>query len=347
MPFHRLQHLQKLCGTPLAASTAWHQCEAIWLEGGEAVYEALLTLAAQSKLLHVDDTGAKILSMMAKNKNLSPPKKGCHTTLVRGKTANEEEMVVYLTGPQTAGYKLGSILTKRQFPHHRLNLMSDASTMNTIRIEGKADQRFLAQLEQGYCLSHGQRKFKDLLAFYPEECSYFIKQIQGIYHEEHLCQDLSPRQRLAHHKHYSTSYIKAIYSRIEELFASKKVEPNSSLGKAMRYWLTHREKLTKFLHVRGMPLDNNPAEEGLRSIILQRKNSYFFKTPYSARVLSGLHSLVKTCEVNGINSFGYLNWLQEQGEKVILDPAAYLPFQYQKVAGTPGQGPPLQLQQAA
>lgn len=251
---------------------------------------------------------------------------------MRAKTADKQNLIVYITDQKTAGQNLGTVLQQRIHPHHSLKLMSDASSMNNIVIDAETDKSFLENLSlsQSYCLNHGLRKFKDLLPYYPDICGYFIKQVQLIYHHDHTCKNYSPRKRLTYHKQHSSRCIKNIYQKIHCLFKEKKVEPNNVLGQAMRYWLTHRKPLTAFLKVKGMPLDNNSAEEGLRSIILQRKNSYFFKSKPSACVLSGLHSLIKTCEVNQINSFVYLNWLQEQGSKVHRNPKAYLPFVYQK-----------------
>ena len=340
MPFHRLAKLQSLCGVPVASSTLWHQCHDVWIEGAQAVYEELLALTAQSDLLYIDDTGAKILSVVVANKDVSTKKKkGCHTTIVRAQ-AEKQNLVVYITDQKTAGKNLGTLLEQRIHPHHSLKLMSDASSMNKIVIDSRQDKSFLEDLSlsQGYCLNHGLRKFKDLLPYYPEICGYFVEQGQLIYHHDHLCKTYSPRKRLTYHQQHSSGCIKTIYQKIHGLFKEKKVEPNSVLGQAMRYWLNHRKPLTAFLRVKGMPLDNNRAEEGLRSLILQRKNSYFFKTTYSARVLSGLHSIIKTCEVNQINSFSYLNWLQKQGSKVYHHPSAYLPFAYQKEIES--RGPP-------
>jgi hypothetical protein len=38
--------------------------------------------------------------------------------------------------------------------------------------------------------------------------------------------------------------------------------------------------------------------------------------------------LVRTCQENGINSLGYLNWLQDNWLKVEKNPSDYLPFSY-------------------
>jgi len=63
-------------------------------------------------------------------------------------------------------------------------------------------------------------------------------------------------------------------------------------------------------------------------MILQRKNSLFFKTKNSAAILSGLSSIVRTCEANGINGFAYLNWIQANWVKVQKDAGNYLPWKY-------------------
>lgn len=338
MPFHRLSKLQHLCGTPLSASTAWQQCADVWAEVGEGVYEEFLTQAAQGSHLEVDDTGAIVLDVMAAHK-AQGKSKSCYTTTIHGHTVEKDPFVLYITDEQTAGKKLGTLLKRRTHLHHNLTLMSDASTMNNIPPQEGEDR--LSHMTNGYCMAHGQRKFKDLLAYYPEECGYFIAQIQAIYHNEHRCKHYPARKRLGYHKQHSSPYIGNIYRHIHLLFSQKRVEPNSALGQALRYWVKHKRGLTQFLRVKGMPLDNNRCEESLRAIILQRKNSYFFKSKSSAEVLSGLCSLVKTCEINGVNSFAYLNWLQAHGFQARVNPKAYLPFAYAQMIRE-SRAPPLQ-----
>lgn len=96
----------------------------------------------------------------------------------------------------------------------------------------------------------------------------------------------------------------------------------------MKYWLKHKDGLTKLLSVGGMSLDNNIAEQGFKNIILQRKNSYFFKTKKSAAILSGLASIIMTCKQNNINAYGYMNWLQEHWLHALKYPSDYLPWKY-------------------
>ena len=54
-----------------------------------------------------------------------------------------------------------------------------------------------------------------------------------------------------------------------------KVEPNSGLGKAIKYMRKHWKELTLFLRQPGAPLDNSAAERVVKRAIMHRKNSLF------------------------------------------------------------------------
>ena len=132
-------------------------------------------------------------------------------------------------------------------------------------------------------------------------------------------------------KQFSAQHIGNIYREIDRLLSKKEVEPNSSLGKAMKYWLNNKKGLTAFLRMKDVGVSNNRAERSLKTIILQRKNSLFFKTMNSAEILSGLSSIVQTCKMNEVNGFAYLNWLQENSSKCIANPKDYLPWRFKEI----------------
>ncbi len=106
------------------------------------------------------------------------------------------------------------------------------------------------------------------------------------------------------------------------------VEPNSGLGKAIKYCRKHWEKLTLFLRVPGAPLDNNICERALKKAIIHRKNSYFYKTRDGARVGDLFMSLIYTAERNDASPFAYLTALQENKEAVAASPADWMPWNY-------------------
>lgn len=325
MPFYRLSKLQSLCNVPIAESTLWLQCLGMWEDCGSHIYQQLISVARDSKLFYADDTGAKILEVIRDNKLLSKKKqrRSCNTTNICTKT-DGHEIILYITNNQHLGENIAPIIKNRSNKDHYLKLMVDASSRNIPDIEEKE----LSKLLIINCLTHGRHKFADIADYYPEECGYFLNEIGSIYKIDNEARNYDSRKRLRQHKKHSTKHIKNIYDKIRYLFGQKLVEPNSALGKAMNYWLNHKKGLTRFLTVKEVPLDNNKSERALKSMILQRKNSLFFKTKNSAMILSGLSSIVRTCEANGINGFAYLNWMQENWVKIQKDANNYLPWKY-------------------
>ena len=107
------------------------------------------------------------------------------------------------------------------------------------------------------------------------------------------------------------------------------VEPNSSLGEAIAYLLSHWDTLTRVVQVPGAPLDNNLAERALKLVIRQRKNSLFYATEHSAYIASILTSVIATCLQAGVNALDYLVAVQEHRQEVFTNPSAWLPWNYE------------------
>jgi hypothetical protein len=120
---------------------------------------------------------------------------------------------------------------------------------------------------------------------------------------------------------------------MEEQFSERRVEPNSSLGKALRYWLKHWDELTVWLREPGAPLDNNESERALKQFILLRKNSLFFKTEHGAAVGDILASLIQTCRLNGVNAWEYLVTIIRNKTDARRHPHLYLPWNYRRESG--------------
>jgi transposase len=200
--------------------------------------------------------------------------------------------------------------------------MSDALASNT------ADEGALIRC---HCLAHGRRKFSELEETFPAECSVVIDALKHVFdHEEEArVHQLNSTERLLYHQHYSGPIMQQLKHWLEQQFEERTVEPNSSLGKAFAYLLTHWQTLTRFLQVAGAPLDNNTAERALKLAIRQRKNSLFYATDYSAFIASMLTSLIATCLHAGVNALDSLVALQEHRPEVFRAPEAWLPWNYQ------------------
>ena len=76
--------------------------------------------------------------------------------------------------------------------------------------------------------------------------------------------------------------------------AEKRVEPNSTLGKAIEYMQRRWKQLTAFLRVEGMPLSSAEVERLIKRCIRHRKNSMHYKTQRGAELGDMIMSLAQT-----------------------------------------------------
>ena len=142
---------------------------------------------------------------------------------------------------------------------------------------------------------------------------------------------MTPLMRLRYHKAHSGPPMKQLHKWMTDQLDSRKVEPNSGLGKAITYMLKHWEPLTLFLSVEGAPLDNNICERALKRAILHRRNSLFYKTLHGAQVGDIFMSLIHTCKLAKVNPFDYLVALQKHTKDVLKHPQQWLPWNYMAV----------------
>jgi hypothetical protein len=198
--------------------------------------------------------------------------------------------------------------------------MSDALAAN--QIEG------LPEHTRCLCLAHGLRQFSDIEAHFASDCQPVLETLGKVFEHDGRTRTLGldPEQRLAYHREHSAPLMKTLHSWLNEQFNAREVEPNSALGKAYHYLLKHWQGLTEFLRTPGAPLDSNWVERALKRMILQRKNSLFFKSAESAHLASVLLSVIVTCREAGVNVFDYLCALLRQREQVAREPARWLPW---------------------
>ncbi len=80
----------------------------------------------------------------------------------------------------------------------------------------------------------------------------------------------------------------------------------------------------------GTPLDNNIVERALKRAVLHRKNALFYRTLNGAEVGALFMSLIHTCQLCGANSFDYLTELQRHAQKLAVNPAEWMPWNYRE-----------------
>lgn len=316
LPFNRLEQLQESMGSPLPASTQWEIVD----KAAHTIcpaYEELMRQAAQGDIIHNDDTTMKILALV---NNTDEGRSGTFTTGMLS-VVDEKKIALFRTGRNHAGENMTELLGQRA-PEMKPPLqMCDALSRNT-------SLEFATLLAN--CLVHARRNFVYVVDSFPEECSYVIETLAGVYKNDKTAKEekMTPFMRLYYHQAHSGPPMKQLYEWMNDQMESRKVEPNSGLGKAILYMLKHWEPLTLFLRVEGAPLDNNICEQALKRAILHRKNSLFYKTLRGAQVGDIFMSLIHTCKLSRVNPFDYLVALQKHARDVFNNPQRWLPWNY-------------------
>jgi transposase len=320
IPFNRQAYFQSLLGVPLPVSTQWQLIEEV---GGAAlhVFPTLECLAANGDIVHNDDTTVKITDVIRHNRlNPSKERTGMFTTGILSRT-DGRDIVIFYNGTNHAGENMEKLLKKRDANAGQVIQMCDALNRNV----PASFKTILCN-----CLSHGFRKFDDLKKFYPDPCIRVMELISKVYKHDEDTLDMTKQERLDYHQQHSSLIMSDLKTYITNQLESKQVEPNDSLGKAMRYMLKHWHELTQFLRVAGAPLDNNILERALKIPIRGRRTWLFYKTEYSAMIGGVLTSVIYTCALSEINPLNYLIALQEYKNQIVKEPERWLPWNYQE-----------------
>jgi len=355
MTLYRIDKLQQAFGVPLPESTQWEILEDA-ADKLTPVHEALLDAAAQGEQFYNDDTSMKVVQMtrpqddtrtgtrtsgviseLKANDNgfhqvgqdAPPvPQRGEHAQAPPG----HPRVALYFTGRQLAGESLSDVLKRRASGLPRARQMCDGSDHNIPKCAAEFE------IILCNCLGHGRRYFVDVFDNFPTECRFVLDKLATVYHidAEARGKQMSAQQRLEHHQAFSAQVMEDLKTWMEDQLSERKTEPNSGLGKAIRYFLKHWTPLTMFLRVAGAPLDNNLCERALKTVVLHRKNALFYRTLNGARVGDLFMSLIHTCKLNNVDPFRYLTVLLKRIASVRENPGAWMPWNYHRMLDRAG-----------
>jgi len=329
MPLHRLASMQQWLGVPVPASTQW-EIARDHLPAVLPVWEHLASLAANAPVLHNDDTYVRILALMGKRRlelvakgGLDlPDRTGLFTTGIVAR-AEAGPIALFASGRQHAGENLADLLDLRDSDLAPPIQMCDALDRNL-----SADHVVVLS----NCLAHARRHFVDEVGSEPELCAHVLLELGKVFKNDETCRmrGLTGEARLAFHQKSSGEVMSELRAWAEGLFTSKRVEPNSGFGGALRYMLSHWDALTLFLRVADAPIDNNPVERVLKQPIRQRNASLFFHSANGARVGDIYTSLIATTVLHHGDPIRYLTALFENDKAVAAAPADWLPWNYEQ-----------------
>ena len=333
-PMYRMDKWQTHFGVPLPASTQWELIEAASATPA-LVYDVLIGIGAQGRLIHHDDTTMRVHSLRQQLRQAPAPpqgkkRTGIFTTNIVSQVG-PHPVALFFTGDKHAGENLDQLLQRRAAGLDQPLQMCDGLSRNH-------SQEFETILCN--CILHGRRMFVDVVEDFPEECRLVVESLRDVYRVDAQAkeQKLSDAARLALHQEHSRPVMDTLHAWMSVQFEQRKVEPNSGLGQAINYMLKRWVPLTRFLEVPGAPLDNNVSERALKMAILHRRNSMSYKTLNGARVGDVFMSLIHTCQLNRVNPFEYLIALQEHSQDVAKDVGCWLPWNFTQALGPADTG---------
>jgi transposase len=333
MPFHRVAGLQANLEIPLPPSTQW-EIVAETAARLQPAHDELIRHAAAGAVLHNDDTRMPVLAL--RHEPQDTPSEGSDRTglFTSGivATRDHHRIALFFTGRKHAGENLAAVLARRAAELGPPIQMCDAVARNL--------PKPLAVI-LGHCLAHGRRRFVEVAPNFPDKCRHVLEALAAVYQHEERAREqaLSPEDRLRFHQTHSGPVMTELHAWLTAQLHEKRVEPNSGLGRAITYLLTHWEPLTLFLRQPGAPLDNNICERALKKAILHRKNALFYQTQNGARVGDLFMTLIHTCELCGANAFDYLTELQRHAAELAQAPGEWMPWNYRETLARAGGGP--------
>lgn len=286
MPIYRLEKELKRTGSPVARSTMnelLHRASTllspIWLRLLDVIREREIVLADETRLRIMKGADGK-------------PKTGFVWTFGAA-DADGGYDVAYHFADSRSGATPKALLE---------------GTTGVLLVDGYSgynDVEKISSRRRAACYAHVRRYFFESIKTAPvvQEALDLITELYRVEHD-------AKEQRLSANSHLELRKLRAgpIRQRLKEWLDMQRGlhPPKSPLGVAIRYTLSQWTELGVFLDDARVPLDNNASERALRRIALGRKNYLFVGDLAAGKSLTGLYTLVATCESRGINPFVYL-----------------------------------------
>ena len=274
------------------------------------VYDKLHELIYDSKVIHADETPAKV--MRIDDKKIVGGKKTYMWVYRNRPTKTSHPIVLYDWQPSR----------KADHPREFLKNYSGAVVTDGYQVYHKLDAE-RADLNVAGCWIHARRPYAEFIksvgasAAKGSIADEAYSMITEIMHTDNGYDDLSPSDRRKQRQ-------QNLQKKVDDYFAWVKlkydqVTKNSTIGKALAYSIHQEEYLRKFLNDGNIPMDNNYAEQAIRPFTVGRKNFVIIESDNGAKSSAMLYSLVETAKANGLNTYKYFEMLLTEIPKRMED----------------------------
>jgi hypothetical protein len=156
------------------------------------------------------------------------------------------------------------------------------------------------------CLAHIRRKWYKAAEESCAEAVWFIGQIRQLYLIEDHARDLSHADRKTRRRQQAPALWRAMKQRAWALRAQPRFLPQSSLGKAVNYFLKEYTAVVGYLRDGQFQIDNNLVENDVRPSVVGRKRWLFIGHPDAGWRSAVIYTIIQSCRRRGLNPQEYL-----------------------------------------
>jgi len=257
----------------------------------EPLVEALHSYVMEAGKLHADDTPVPVLAP-----GNGKTKTGRLWTYVRDdRPAGDRAApaVWFAYSPDRKGGHPEQHL--RQF---RGTLQADAyAGFNQLYADGR--------IQQAVCWAHVRRHFYDLEQAHTSPIAQkALLRIVALYKVEDQIRGKPPEERRAVRQAESKPLLDSLRQWLETTLS--KLSRKSDTTAAIRYALSRRDALTRYIKDGHIEIDNNAAERSLRGVALGRKNYLFAGSDAGGERAAAIYSLIGSAKLNGLDPEAYL-----------------------------------------
>jgi hypothetical protein len=151
------------------------------------------------------------------------------------------------------------------------------------------------------CMAHARRKFENALKNDAQRAGHALKVMQALYAVERQAQEakLSPEKTKELRETVSYPLLREFEQWLLE--QAVKVLPKSLIGQAIFYTYNIYPRLVRYVLDGRYQIDNNGAENGIRAMVLGRKNYLFCGNDQAAERTAVIYSLLGSCRLADVN----------------------------------------------
>jgi transposase len=286
LPLNRQERRFARIGVPIARSTmcGWLRAATITLR---PLYNEMKTLLLRSKWIATDDTPIKVQDR-SKQKNI----KLGRVWIYRGDDDHPVNLFDYTTGRG----RDGPMEFLREF---RGYLLGDCFSGNQALCAATGSTHVA-------CNAHARRYFIKAEPNNRQGCSEILRMYRELFKVDRDAREIGVSGNEL--KRMREEESRPILDRMKSWLDRNVIValPKSSFGKAVNYALNNWTELTNFMLDGDLSLDNNLAEQEMKRVAINRKNSLFFGSDRGGEDAEVLMSLISTCRRHDVEPWSYL-----------------------------------------